>query len=64
EVVQAKRHFYKARLDDVIYAVGDDAYVKAEPGRDNYICKIIEFFQAEDGSKNFTAQWYYRAEDT
>lgn len=38
--------------------------VKAEEGKENYICKIVELFQSVDGTQNFTAQWYYRADDT
>lgn len=30
----------------------------------HYICKIVEMFEAVDGSLYFTAQWYYRAQDT
>ncbi|KZV43016.1 DNA (cytosine-5)-methyltransferase CMT3 [Dorcoceras hygrometricum] len=38
--------------------------VQADEGKDNYICKIVEFFEARDRSLKFTAQWYYRAVDT
>ena len=30
----------------------------------SYIGKIVEMFEAVDGDFYFTAQWYYRAEDT
>ncbi|CAK9177529.1 unnamed protein product, partial [Ilex paraguariensis] len=36
----------------------------AEEGKDNYICRILEFFEAVDGTPYFTAQWFYRARDT
>ncbi|GER45180.1 cytosine-specific methyltransferase, partial [Striga asiatica] len=62
--LQAKRHFSRADVDGQIYCLEDDAYVNAGEGNEDYICKIIEFFEAIDGSKNFTAQWYYRASDT
>ncbi|XWS47723.1 hypothetical protein CRYUN_Cryun13aG0009100 [Craigia yunnanensis] len=42
----------------------DDAHVKAEEGEDYYICKIVDMFEAVDGSLYFTAQWFYRAQDT
>lgn len=54
----------QAEVDGTVFNLGDDAYVKADEGKDNYICKIIEFFEACDGSLNFMAQWYYRAVDT
>ncbi|KAJ4829375.1 hypothetical protein Tsubulata_014518 [Turnera subulata] len=37
---------------------------RGEVGGDNYICKILEFFEAIDGDNYFTAQWFYRARDT
>ncbi|XP_012835278.1 PREDICTED: DNA (cytosine-5)-methyltransferase CMT3-like [Erythranthe guttata] len=64
EVVQARCHFLKAEVDGQIYFLEDDAYVMGEPGKPNYIGKIIEIFEALDGSKNFTAQWFYRGGDT
>ncbi|TYG85181.1 hypothetical protein ES288_A13G032600v1 [Gossypium darwinii] len=38
--------------------------VHAEDGEDCYICKIVEMFEAVDGDLYFTAQWFYRAQDT
>ncbi|KAI9195148.1 hypothetical protein LWI28_012209 [Acer negundo] len=37
---------------------------KAGEGEDDYICQIVEMFEAVDGTPYFTAQWYYRANDT
>lgn len=37
---------------------------QAEDGQDPYICKIIEMFEAIDGTPHVTCQWYYRAQDT
>nr|KYP61375.1 DNA (cytosine-5)-methyltransferase CMT3 [Cajanus cajan] len=48
----------------MLYKLYDDAHVKADEGEDNYICKIVEMFEAIDGDLYFTAQWYYRAKDT
>ncbi|CAA0842520.1 DNA (cytosine-5)-methyltransferase CMT3 [Striga hermonthica] len=62
--LQARRHFSQAEVDGQIYCLDDDAQAKAGEGKEDYICKIIEFFEAVDGSQNFTAQWYYRASDT
>ncbi|KAJ8565164.1 hypothetical protein K7X08_007740 [Anisodus acutangulus] len=64
QLIQAKCHFTQGLIDSQIYKLGDDAYVKAADGEDDYICKIVEFFQAVDGMKYFNAQWFYRAKDT
>ncbi|CAI9774461.1 unnamed protein product [Fraxinus pennsylvanica] len=64
EVIRARRHFSQAEVDGQLFNLEDEAYVKADEGQDNFICKIIEMFEAVDGSNNFTAQWYYRAYDT
>ncbi|GER57395.1 DNA (Cytosine-5)-methyltransferase [Striga asiatica] len=63
-VLQARCHFTQAEVDGQIFCLEDDAYVMSEEGKEDYICRIIEFFEAVDGSKNFTALWYYRASDT
>ncbi|PON67069.1 C-5 cytosine methyltransferase [Trema orientale] len=64
EVLQAKCHYSQALVDGVLFSLYDDAYVKAEDGKPNYIARIVEFFEAADGDLYFTAQWFYRAEDT
>ncbi|KAG5569083.1 hypothetical protein H5410_058849 [Solanum commersonii] len=63
-LIQAKCHFSRADVDGQIYYLEDDAHVKAADGEDDYICKIVEFFEAVDGMQYFTAQWFYRAKDT
>ncbi|XP_039011093.1 DNA (cytosine-5)-methyltransferase CMT3-like isoform X1 [Hibiscus syriacus] len=64
-IIQARRHYTQAKVDGcVIYNLYDDAHVKAEEGEDNYICKIVEMFEAVDGDLYFTAQWFYRGRDT
>ncbi|KAG7023880.1 DNA (cytosine-5)-methyltransferase CMT3, partial [Cucurbita argyrosperma subsp. argyrosperma] len=64
EVIQAHRHYSQAEVDNTIYNLFDDAHVKAEDGEEDYICRIVEMFEAVDGQLYFTAQWYYRAKDT
>ncbi|KAK6247861.1 hypothetical protein QUC31_019426 [Theobroma cacao] len=65
EIIQARRHYTQAEVDGrVLYNLYDDAHVKAEEGQDYYICKIVEMFEAVDGTLYFTAQWFYRARDT
>ncbi|MED6194965.1 hypothetical protein PIB30_033578 [Stylosanthes scabra] len=64
-IILARRHYTQAKVDGcTLYMLYDDAHVKAEEGSDNYICKIVEMFEAVDGKLYFTAQWYYRAKDT
>lgn len=65
EMLQAFCHYTRAMVDGrVIFNLHDDAYVKAGDGEDNYICKIVEMFETEDGKPYVTAQWFYRARDT
>ncbi|MCE3051047.1 hypothetical protein HAX54_048806 [Datura stramonium] len=64
QLIQAKCHFSRAEVDGQIYYLEDDAHVKAADGEDDYICKIVELFEAVDGMQYFTAQWFYRAKDT
>ncbi|KAK1386475.1 Chromomethylase [Heracleum sosnowskyi] len=65
EKTQARRHYTEARIDGRIpFTIGEDAFVKADDGEDDYICRIIEMFEGVDGEPYFTAQWFYRAKDT
>ncbi|KAJ9562988.1 hypothetical protein OSB04_008148, partial [Centaurea solstitialis] len=65
EYMQARRHFSEALVDgSVNFKLGDDGYVQAGEGEDNYICKIVEMFEGVDRALYFTAQWFYRAKDT
>ncbi|CAN4110242.1 unnamed protein product [Withania somnifera] len=64
QLIQAKFHVSRAEVDGQIYHLYDDAHVKAADGEDDYICKIVEFFEAVDGMQYFSAQWFYRAKDT
>ncbi|EEF32028.1 protein with unknown function [Ricinus communis] len=64
DVTQAKCHYKQAMVDGILYDLGDDAYVKAEDGKPDYIARIVEMFESIDGEPLFTAQWFYRAEDT
>nr|POE97123.1 dna (cytosine-5)-methyltransferase 3 [Quercus suber]POF01443.1 dna (cytosine-5)-methyltransferase 3 [Quercus suber] len=65
EIILARRHYTQAEVDgQILYNLYDDAHVKAPEGMPSYIGKIVEMFEAVDGGFYFTAQWYYRAEDT
>nr|AIU80190.1 chromomethylase [Hevea brasiliensis] len=64
DVLQAKCHYTQAMVDNVLYKLGDDAYVKADDGSPDYIARIVELFETIEGEPYFTAQWFYRTEDT
>ncbi|CAJ2646712.1 unnamed protein product [Trifolium pratense] len=62
--LQAKFHYREGSVDGIVYKLNDTAYVKAEDGKPDYIARIVEFFETSDKEPYFTAQWFYRAEDT
>ncbi|XP_021898699.1 DNA (cytosine-5)-methyltransferase CMT3 isoform X2 [Carica papaya] len=64
EIIQARCHYTCAEVDTIKYNLYDDAHVQAGDGDDCFICKIVEMFEAVDGTSYFTAQWFYRARDT
>ncbi|XP_042459718.1 DNA (cytosine-5)-methyltransferase 1-like isoform X2 [Zingiber officinale] len=63
-VLLARQHYSQAIVDGVNYNLYDDAYVEAGEGEAYYIGRIVEFFEAIDKQQYFTAQWFFRAEDT
>ncbi|ONK81232.1 uncharacterized protein A4U43_C01F26800 [Asparagus officinalis] len=64
DVIKAKCHYLKAKVDGHVYDLYDNAYVKAGEGEDDYIGRIIEFFKAHDNQLYFTCQWFFRTKDT
>ncbi|CAL4921652.1 unnamed protein product [Urochloa decumbens] len=64
EELKARRHYRSANVDNVIYQLDDDVYVKAGPDEDNYIGRITEFFEGLDQGSYFTCQWFFRTADT
>ncbi|KEH28933.1 putative DNA (cytosine-5-)-methyltransferase [Medicago truncatula] len=64
DTVKAKFHYREVNVDGVIYKLNDNAYVKGEEGKENYIAAIVELFVTHENEYYFTAQWFYRAEDT
>ncbi|KAK1435027.1 hypothetical protein QVD17_00782 [Tagetes erecta] len=64
EIIQAKCHYTKAIVDGISFDLFDDAYVKAEEGHPDYIARIVEMFETVDKELYFSAQWFFRAEDT
>lgn len=64
EVIDARRHFAQALVDGHIFKLEENVYVKADDNTKDYIGKIVEMFETVDGKFYFTAQSFYRAEDT
>ncbi|CAJ1930834.1 unnamed protein product [Sphenostylis stenocarpa] len=64
EVILARCHYQQAKIDGVVFNLYDDAYVKAEDGKPDYIASIVEMFESVDNEQYFMARWFYRAEDT
>ncbi|CAN6311686.1 unnamed protein product [Urochloa humidicola] len=60
----ARCHYRSAKVDNVVYSLGDDVYVKAEENEADYIGRITEFFEGTDRSLYFTCHWFFRPEDT
>ncbi|KAH7656558.1 DNA (cytosine-5-)-methyltransferase protein [Dioscorea alata] len=64
EDLKARCHFSQAEIDGIVYNLGDCAYVKNDDGEDNFICRIVEFFESSNRQLYFSARWFYRAKDT
>ncbi|XP_037427376.1 DNA (cytosine-5)-methyltransferase CMT1-like [Triticum dicoccoides] len=64
EEIGARCHYTSACVDDAIFNLNDDVYVKAGPNEENYIGRITEFFEGTDHGLYFTCRWFFRAEDT
>ncbi|CAL5366745.1 unnamed protein product [Camellia sinensis] len=64
EVMQARCHYTRAVVDGCVFNLYDDAFIKAEEGKPNFIAKIVELSETVDRELYFTAQWFFRAEDT
>ncbi|WOK97533.1 DNA (cytosine-5)-methyltransferase 1-like [Canna indica] len=63
-LLRARCHYLQAKVEGVTYNLYDDAYVKAGDGEPDYIGRIVEFFETTGNELYFTAQWFFRAEDT
>ncbi|KAI3523188.1 hypothetical protein L1887_01246 [Cichorium endivia] len=63
-IIQAKCHYTKAVIDGVTFDLYDDAFVKAEEGHPDFIARIVEMFETIDKELYWSAQWFFRAEDT
>ncbi|CAD6262317.1 unnamed protein product [Miscanthus lutarioriparius] len=64
EELKARCHYRCAKVDNVVYCLGDDVYAKAGENEADYIGRITEFFEGTDRCHYFTCRWFFRAEDT
>ncbi|TVU00580.1 hypothetical protein EJB05_53991 [Eragrostis curvula] len=64
EEMKARCHFRSAKVDNIVYCLGDDVYVKAGDNENDYIGRITEFFEGTDHHRYFTCRWFFRPEDT
>ncbi|KAL6642585.1 hypothetical protein ACP70R_020766 [Stipagrostis hirtigluma subsp. patula] len=62
--IKARCHYRSAKVDNVVYYLNDDVYVKAGENEADYIGRITEFFEGTDRSRYFTCRWFFRPEDT
>eukprot|EP00250_Pteridium_aquilinum_P019784 c24569_g1_i1 orf=241-3057(-) len=56
-------HYSKAEVDGTVYELGNCVFVHSG-GEQDYIGRIIEMFEDDKKDTWFTAQWFYRVEDT
>ncbi|KAG2550081.1 DNA (cytosine-5)-methyltransferase 3-like isoform X2 [Panicum virgatum] len=64
EELKARCHYRSAKVDNVVYSLDDDVYVKAGENEADYIGRITEFFEGTDHCQYFTCRWFFRPEDT
>uniref|UniRef100_A0A0D9UW97 DNA (cytosine-5-)-methyltransferase n=1 Tax=Leersia perrieri TaxID=77586 RepID=A0A0D9UW97_9ORYZ len=64
EEMKARCHYKTVNVNDEIYRLDDDVYVKAGPDEENYIGRISEFFEGINRASYFSCQWFFRTEDT
>ncbi|TVT97326.1 hypothetical protein EJB05_57430, partial [Eragrostis curvula] len=64
EEMKARCHFSSAKVENVVYCLGDDVYVQAGDNEKDYIGRITEFFEGADHRQYFTCRWFFRPEDT
>ncbi|XP_047058614.1 DNA (cytosine-5)-methyltransferase CMT1-like [Lolium rigidum] len=60
----ARCHYRSAIVEGATFDLGDDVYVRAPPGEDDYIGRITEFFQEIEHKSYFCCRWFYRVADT
>ncbi|KAL2527639.1 DNA (cytosine-5)-methyltransferase CMT2 [Abeliophyllum distichum] len=63
-ILNIKCHYSQAKVANVVFNLGDCAYIKGPKRGPNYIGRILEFFESEDGEDYCRVQWFFRAQDT
>ncbi|KAE8778223.1 DNA (cytosine-5)-methyltransferase 1 [Hordeum vulgare] len=64
EEVKAHRHYRAAKVDGIVYKLGDDVYVLARKGKPHFVGRITELFEGTDCVHYFNCRWFFRSEDT
>ncbi|XP_047043493.1 DNA (cytosine-5)-methyltransferase 1-like [Lolium rigidum] len=64
EEIKARRHYSAAKVEEIVYCIGDDVYVTAEEKKPHYIGRITELFEGTDHGRYFACRWFFRPEDT
>ncbi|KAM0847948.1 hypothetical protein ACQ4PT_054711 [Festuca glaucescens] len=64
EEVKARCHYKAAKVEEIIYTLGDDVYVRAGKKKPDYIGRITEIFEGTDHGCYFNCCWFFRPEDT
>ncbi|KAK1605857.1 hypothetical protein QYE76_029530 [Lolium multiflorum] len=64
EEIKARRHYSAAKVEEIVYSIGDDVYVTAEEKKPHYIGRITELFEGADHGRYFACRWFFRPEDT
>ncbi|KAI4979519.1 hypothetical protein ZWY2020_016272 [Hordeum vulgare] len=64
EEVKAHRHYRAAKVDGIVYKLGDDVYVLARKGKPHFVGRITELFEGTDCIHYFNCRWFFRSEDT
>ncbi|CAI9762552.1 unnamed protein product [Fraxinus pennsylvanica] len=63
-ILNIKCHYSEAKVANVVFSLGDCAYIKGPKRGPNYVGRILEFFETKDGEDYCRVQWFFRAEDT
>ncbi|KAM0917708.1 hypothetical protein ACQ4PT_009169 [Festuca glaucescens] len=64
EEIKARRHYSAAKVEEIVYNIGDDVYVTAEEKKPHYIGRTTELFEGTDHGRYFACRWFSRPEDT
>ncbi|MCL7030728.1 hypothetical protein MKW94_010531 [Papaver nudicaule] len=62
--VRAARHYYNAEVDGVIYEINDCCLIQAAKGEEDYLGRIVEFFETAKNKAYICVKWFFRGADT